>query len=51
MKIDAKLVERTSKEGKPYVAIEIELTPTYKKLVFLNPSELELIRLTKSRNN
>lgn len=51
MKIDAKLVERTSKEGKPYVAIEIELTPSYKKLVFLTPSELELLRLTKNRNN
>ena len=51
MKVEANLVERTSKEGKQYIAIEIVLTPGYKKLVFLTPSELELLRITKKNNN
>lgn len=47
MPIKCSLVERTSKEGNKYVALEIELTNTYKKLVFLTQAEKELIVLTK----
>lgn len=39
----AQTVEKTSKDGKPYIAIEIELVPGYKKLVFLTPAEKALI--------
>lgn len=45
MKLDAILVEKVSKNGNPYSAIEIKLTDKVKKLVFLNDSEIELIRL------
>lgn len=47
MPVNCKLVERTSKEGNKYVALEIELTPSYKKLVFLTQAEKELLILSK----
>ena len=51
MKIDCKLVEKTSKDGNPYVCIEIQLTPTYKKLVFLTQAEKELIQLSYNKGS
>lgn len=44
------LVEKTSKTGKKYVCIEISLTPTYKKLVFIDPAEEELLRVYANAN-
>ncbi len=38
------LVEKTSKSGNKYIALEISLTPTYKKTVFLEQAEIELIK-------
>lgn len=49
MPIECKLVERTSKNGVKYVCLEIYLTKTYKKMVFLTPSEKELIVLTNQK--
>lgn len=37
------LVSKVSKNGTPYIALEIELTPNYKKLVFLTDAEKALI--------
>ncbi len=48
MNIKAELVQRTSKKGTPYVAIEITLTENIKKLVFLSQAELELLRLSSA---
>lgn len=45
MNIKAVLVERMSKSGNPYVAIEVYVTDKIKKLVFLTPAELELIKM------
>lgn len=45
MKINAELVERTSKTGNKYIAIEVSITDSIKKLVFLSPAELELLKL------
>lgn len=45
MPLDAKLVERTSKDGNKYVAIEITIYNDIKKLVFLTQAEKELIKL------
>lgn len=42
MKVD--LVEKISQKGNKYVCLEITLTPTYKKTVFLEQAEIELIR-------
>lgn len=50
MKLDCKMVERTSKDGNPYVCIEIQITPTYKKLVFLTQAEKELIQVAYSKS-
>ncbi len=45
MPVKAVVVERTSKSGNPYVAIEVYITDKIKKLVFLTPAELELIKM------
>lgn len=45
MNLKAVLVEKVSKKGTPYLCIEVSITDKIKKLVFLNPAELELIRL------
>lgn len=45
MNMKAVLVEKTSKSGNPYVAIEVYITDKIKKLVFLTPAELELIKM------
>lgn len=47
MKLNCVLEERISqKTGKPYFVIVIKITENYEKLVFLDKSEVELIRLT-----
>lgn len=46
MNIKAELVQRISKNGNPYVAVEVTITDSIKKLVFLSQAEIELIRLT-----
>ena len=45
MPLDAKLVERVSKDGNKYLAIEITIYGDIKKLVFLTQAEKELIKL------
>lgn len=45
------LVEKTSKNGKTYMALEVNLTPTYKKVIFLLPSELELVKVYYNNKN
>ena len=37
-----------SKAGKEYTYIELQITPTYSKRIFLENSELELLKLTFS---
>lgn len=50
MNIDAKLVEKvSSKSGKTYICIEIKLTDTYTKQVFLDSAELELLKLVNKK--
>ena len=46
MQVKAILVERISKKGNPYTAVEITLTNNIKKLVFLTQAEVELLKLT-----
>lgn len=49
MQFKAVLVERISKSGNPYVAIEVSITDKIKKLVFLTPAELELIKMNSNK--
>lgn len=44
--LNAQLESRVSKEGNPYMAVVIKLTDSCEKLVFLEPAELELVKLT-----
>lgn len=46
MRLDARVVEKTSKKGNTFFCVEVSLTPAIKKLVFLTQAELELIKLT-----
>lgn len=46
MNINAKLEERTSKDGRPYFCIVVKITDNVEKIVFLDKAEIELIRLT-----
>lgn len=40
-------VEKTSKKGQTYTALEITFPSGYKKLVFLTPAEKHLVVLSK----
>ena len=51
-RVEATLETRTSKKGSSYQVIVIKLTDTYEKLVFLDKSELELLKIAnKSVSN
>ena len=45
MELKCQLVDRISGKGNPYECLEIQLTPTYTKKVFLEKAELELLAL------
>lgn len=47
--LDCKLVEKVSSKGNRYIALEITITENYKKIVFLNSSEIELIKLASQK--
>ena len=50
MDLKAKLVEKVStKTGKNYLVIEINITDTYVKQVFLDNAELELLKLSTKK--
>ena len=48
MEFKAKLLEKTSKNGNVYYVLEIKLTDTYSKTVFLDKADLEIIKLTNA---
>lgn len=43
--LNATLKEGISKKGNKYYCIEVELTPTLKKQVFLDPAEVEVVKM------
>lgn len=44
--LNATLKEKTSeKKGTKYYVVEIQLTPSYIKQVFLEPSDVEIVKL------
>lgn len=50
MNLQATLVEKVStKTGKPYLVIEVKITDTYIKQVFLDNAELELLKLANKK--
>lgn len=46
--IKATLETRTSKKGSDYQVLVIKLTDSYEKLVFLDKSEVELLKVSKN---
>lgn len=51
MDVKATLVTKTSKSGNEYKCIELKLTDSYTKVVFLEPAELELLTLSEKKNS
>lgn len=47
--LECRLVEKTSAKGNKYIALEITITENYKKIVFLDPSEIELIKIASQK--
>lgn len=46
VKLPCSLKEQTSKKkGSKYMALTIQLTPTLKKTVFMDPAEVEVVKL------
>lgn len=45
IKVSGIIHEKTSKNGKPYTALDIQLTPNYTKTIFLEDSDLEVVKL------
>ena len=43
--LKANLVTRMSKKGVPYTALEVYITDNTTKMVFLNPAEVELLKI------
>lgn len=50
MDIKATLVERVSKNGNPYTAIEIKISDSITKLVFLTQAEIELLKIKSKKS-
>lgn len=46
--IKCNLVEKVSKSGNNYMCLEIYLTDNYKKIVFLDQAEIELLKLSNN---
>lgn len=53
MNLKCTVVEKISKSSNnPYKCLEVEITPTYKKTVFLEKGEQELLNLIlRAKNN
>lgn len=51
MNVKAVLVERVSKAGNPYTAIEVYITNDIKKVVFLTQAELALVKMNTTKTN
>lgn len=49
MDIKCQLVERVSQKGNKYLRLEISLSENYKKIVFLDNAEVELIKLLANK--
>ena len=45
-KMKVELKEGTSTKGNKYYYLEVQITPTYSKRVFLDNAEVELLKLT-----
>lgn len=45
MNLKAVVVSKTSKSGNAYTCVEVYITDTIKKIVFLDPAEIELLKL------
>lgn len=45
IRVSGLIHEKTSKKGEPYVVLDVNLTPTYTKTIFLETADLEVVKL------
>ena len=45
VRVSGILHEKTSKSGNNYYCVDVNLTPDYVKTLFLDPADLEVVRL------
>lgn len=45
IKLNCTLEEQISKKGTKYTCLTVKLTPTLEKKIFLDPAEVEVVRL------
>ena len=45
VKVSGLIHEKTSKNGNSYIALDVNLTPTYVKTFFLDPGDVEVLKL------
>lgn len=50
MNVKCQLVEKVSQKGNKYLCLEITLTDNYKKTVFLDNAEIELLKLLANKH-
>lgn len=50
MNVKCQLVEKTSQKGNKYICLEIHLSDSYKKIVFLDNAEIELLKILAKKN-
>lgn len=46
MNLKCQVVEKVSQKGNKYICLEIFITEDYKKVVYLDSAEIELIKLS-----
>lgn len=49
MNLKCQIIEKISQKGNKYICLEIYITNEYKKVVFLDPAEVELIKLANTQ--
>ena len=45
VRVSGLIHEKTSKNGKPYICLDVNLTPTYTKTFFLEESDVQVLKL------
>lgn len=45
MNLKCQVVEKISSKGNAYICLEVYLTDTYKKVIFLENAEVELLKM------
>lgn len=45
LRVSGVLCEKISKKGTTYIALDVNLTPTYVKTFFIDPADVEVVKM------